>query len=246
MIPAPPEIEIIGSSQSTNSELAAVAASRRHGYTIMARIQTAGRGQRGNTWESEPYANITLSTLLRPHDLEARDQFALSEAVSLGITDTLARYGIDARIKWPNDIYAGDMKICGILIENSLTGKYIERSIAGIGLNVNQMAWTGSAPNPISMAMVTGRTFDVDNIAETLVSDILQRVAGCETRRHELHARYMTLLWRNSGLHPYMDSATGQRFEAAITDIAPTGHITLTLADGTSRTYAFKEVSAVL
>lgn len=130
-----PEIEIVGTSPSTNSALAAVAASRRHGYTIMARTQTAGRGQRGNTWEAEPGANITMSVLLRPQGLEARDQFALSEAVSLGITDTLARHGIDARIKWPNDIYVGDMKICGILIENSLAGSLVERSIAGIGLN---------------------------------------------------------------------------------------------------------------
>lgn len=241
-----PEIEIVGTSPSTNSALAAVAASRRHGYTIMARTQTAGRGQRGNTWEAEPGANITMSVLLRPQGLEARDQFALSEAVSLGITDTLARHGIDARIKWPNDIYVGDMKICGILIENSLAGSLVERSIAGIGLNVNQLKWTGTAPNPISMAMIAGHRFDVDTTASTLVSDILRRAGSCEAGRNALHSDYMARLWRSRGLHPYTDTATGQRFEAAITGIAPTGHMTLTLADGSSRTYAFKEVGAVL
>ena len=239
------DIEIIDISPSTNSALAAVAASRRHGYTLMAHTQTAGRGQRGNTWEAEPGANITMSVLLRPCALEARRQFALSEAVSLGITDALGIYGIDARIKWPNDIYVGDMKICGILIENSLTGNMVERSIAGIGLNVNQMQWTGTAPNPVSMAMIASRRFDVDEVAATVVDCILRR-AGEIADNPALHRSYMARLWRNRGVHPYTDTATGDRFNAAITDIAPTGHITLTLDDGSSRIYAFKEVSAML
>lgn len=238
----------LDTADSTNSRLAAMTEAP-HATVLCAREQTAGRGQRGNTWEAEPGRNLTLSMLLRPDSLEAHSQFAVSEAVALGVALTLDRYlGADTptAIKWPNDIYVGDRKICGILIENTLAGRRIERSIAGIGLNVNQKRFVSDAPNPVSMAQIAGHEFPLDQVMTTLCSEIAALfdrhiASGCLESLHEL---YIARLWRREGLHPYRDTATGERFLAAIDSIGPMGHLTLRDASGSLRTFAFKEVKS--
>ncbi|WP_301748249.1 biotin--[acetyl-CoA-carboxylase] ligase [uncultured Duncaniella sp.] len=147
------EIIKIESTDSTSSHLAGIAEGCAHGTAVMARVQTAGRGQRGNSWEAEPGMNITLSLLLRPEGLEPARQFIISQAVSLAIVEMLDNFiGADAvSIKWPNDIYVNDSKIAGILIENVISGSAISRSIVGVGLNVNQTEFLSDAPNPVSL-----------------------------------------------------------------------------------------------
>lgn len=124
---------------------------------IVAKDQTSGRGQRGNIWLTEPGKNLTFSIVLKYEQMclrmKALDQFAISEMTALSVIDLLARYGIDARIKLPNDIYVGDKKICGILIEHSLQGEHLSHSIVGIGLNVNQIVFDPSLPDPTSMLL---------------------------------------------------------------------------------------------
>jgi len=237
-------IQIVEETPSTNSALAAMAGSVAHGYAIMSRRQTAGRGQRGNTWESAPGMNVTLSLLLRPDGVDAAAQFTISEAVAIGVVDTIAPLlpGEEVRVKWPNDVYVGDRKICGILIENSLSGRRVERSIAGIGLNVNQDRFVSDAPNPVSLTQLTGERYDVEAVARRLCDNILARI---EQPADDLHGLYRTLLWRGEGYHAWTD-ASGRRFEARIADVAPTGHLTLETREGIRGTFAFKEVSAVL
>ena len=123
------------SIRSTNTYLAQNAEGAVHGTVVYADCQTAGRGQRGNSWESADFKNITMSMLLRPANVKPSCQFWLSEAVALAVVHTLDRY-IDngVSIKWPNDIYWNDRKICGILVEHSLSGGKIDHTIAGIGL----------------------------------------------------------------------------------------------------------------
>ncbi len=238
------QLRTVEETPSTNSALAAMGASAPHGYAILCRRQTAGRGQRGNSWESAPGQNVTLSLLLRPHEIDAAAQFTISEAVAIGVADTIAPLlpGHDVRLKWPNDVYADDRKICGILIENSLTGRTVDRSIAGIGLNVNQQEFLSDAPNPVSLRQLTGRTYDIEDMARRLCANILTLL---DTPADELHSRYRTLLWRGEGLHRWKD-AGGRCFEARIADVAPTGHLTLEEIDGTRSTFAFKEVSPVM
>ena len=121
--------------------------------------QTAGRGQRGNTWTSNAGENLMFSIVLKfasdnyGRAIEARDQFVLNEIAALSVVDFLHSYSIQAQIKWPNDIYAGSRKICGILIENSLRGKWLSSSIIGIGLNINQRNFNVNLPNPTSMVL---------------------------------------------------------------------------------------------
>lgn len=140
---------------STNTWLAQHADELLHLTMVTAERQTAGRGQRGNSWESEPGANLTFSLLIRPEGVPARSQFSISEATALAVTDLLAIYGVKATVKWPNDIYVGDRKICGILIEHAVMGTSIMHSIIGAGLNVNQTRFVSDAPNPVSLLQLT-------------------------------------------------------------------------------------------
>ncbi|MCM1020641.1 MAG: biotin--[acetyl-CoA-carboxylase] ligase [Muribaculum sp.] len=230
---------------STSNYLARNLAADTPQWTVVAaHCQTAGRGQRGNSWEAEQGKNLTFSLLLHPRGIEACEQFRISQAVSLGIVDTLRPLlpGREVKIKWPNDIYVGNSKICGILIENSLSGKTISHSIAGIGINVNQRRFLSNAPNPVSMIQLLGH----ETALEPLLNSVVEKIAQCLAEPEaELKERYFANLWSRECM-TYRDVATGSKFNAAITAIGPLGHITLTRADGNSTIYAFKEVAVVL
>lgn len=228
---------------STNSWLREHAAGCGSPLMVTAACQTAGRGQRGNTWESEPGRNLTFSVYYEPEGMHPRDQFRLSEAVALAIADVLGVYGIEACVKWPNDIYVGNMKICGILIENSLMGASVSHSIIGAGLNVNQREFVSDAPNPVSMSLLTGREYDLEEVRLAVAESFECRLGMLGRGEYDrLHADYMSCLWRREGRHPYTDRRTGEVIEAEIAAIGGDGMLTLCLASGELRTYAFKEV----
>jgi len=243
-----PEPLWLDSCGSTNTELAAMPDAP-HGFVVATREQTAWRWQRGNTWEAQPGANLTFSLLLRPGGIPAARQFEMSMLVSLGIADALdgllAESGCAERIaiKWPNDIYIGDRKLCGILIENSLAGSAIGRAIAGIGINVNQRRFLSDAPNPVSLVEFTGRELPLEETLEKVVGAIVGEIDryGSDGDGEALTGRYMARLWRRDGQWPFREQG-GAVFTASIEAVAPDG--TLTLSNG--RSYAFKEVAFVL
>lgn len=202
--------------------------------------QTAGRGQTGNTWESEAGRNVQFSLVCHPHFLVASQQFALSEAIALAVAET-----VGGEVKWPNDIYVGDCKISGTLIECDLSGSRIETCIIGTGINVNQTEFRSDAPNPVSLAQLTDREYDRDEILQAVVERFvalyeLLREGGAET----LHRMYRQQLYRREGWHLYEDS--DGRFEAELCDVEPTGHLLLRRRDGLVNRYAFKEVKFLL
>lgn len=241
----------LDSTGSTNSYLASLV-NAPHGTVVSTREQTAGRGQRGNSWEASAGLNVTMSILLRPEGLEARRQFLISQAVSMATVELLDSLlpSATVSVKWPNDIYVGDRKICGILIENDLNGRLIGRSIAGIGLNVNQPKFLSSAPNPVSLFQLTGHTFDVDRLTAELATRIVDRLDSALSSPDEatlLATHYFNRLWRASGWWPFRDNLRGLDMTARISDVAPDGLITLIDRDNlTPRTYAFKEISFLL
>lgn len=241
-----PHIIRLDNVDSTNTYLSGIASNSPHGTCVLADRQSTGRGQRGNTWESEPGKNLTFSVLLRPDGLHASQQFRISQAVSLAITDTLDGFlpeGIEAKVKWPNDIYVGNRKICGILIENTLCGAAIQHSIIGIGLNINQRDFLSDAPNPVSLYQLTRKDTCINDILEGILSRILQPFTDHDT----LHHRYMSSLWRGDGQYYPYSTPDGNIFQARITSVAPTGHITLSpRPPARPLTFAFKEVSAIL
>ncbi len=229
---------------STNTYLAEHAAQFSMPTMIVARNQTSGRGQRGNKWESEPGKNITFSAIWKPEKFPARNQFFISEATALAIVDVLASRSIEAQVKWPNDIYVDNRKICGILIEHSLIGSNIRHSIIGAGLNVNQTIFRSDAPNPVSMWQLSGQTYDIDDLLVDIADalDYALEALTSDGNSDKLHARFMRSLWRGNGAKcRYRDVATGESFHAVIAGIEPMGHLLLDDGDRIRR-YAFKEV----
>ena len=201
-------------------------------------FQTAGRGQGTNKWESEQGKNLLFSILLHPKDIPANKQFAISMQVSLAICEALGEQIGDLSIKWPNDIYWRNAKICGILIENRLQGSRIRDSIIGVGLNVNQRQFHSDAPNPVSLWQIC----EQDTDREQLLKDILK--AFDRHQGKELKAQYLSKLYRRKGFHPYADQ--NGAFMAEIVDVEEDGHLLLRDEEGKERRYAFKEVSFII
>ncbi len=207
-------------------------------FCVVADYQTAGRGCGSNTWESERGQNLLFSVLLHPLSVPASKQFHISMAVSVAISEALEQYIGDVSIKWPNDIYWRNGKICGILIEQTLKGTAIRECIVGVGLNVNQRAFHSSAPNPVSLWQISGQPTD----RMLLLNDILQRLQ--RLMAEDVRQRYLQRLYRRRGFHPYTDARGA--FMAEITGIEDDGHLLLRDDSGHERRYAFKEVQFVI
>jgi BirA family biotin operon repressor/biotin-[acetyl-CoA-carboxylase] ligase len=229
---------------STNDD----ARDRQYGHMdiIWAEHQTSGRGQRGHSWHSHSGENITFSIILTPTFLPATEQFLISEIAALALVDTLQEYGIECRIKWTNDIYAGDNKIVGILIEHALHGMNLSRTIIGIGLNVNQLSFPEELPNPTSMAVERGITFDRREILDTFSTKIAALYGLLESGHKEtIESRYRERMYQLDEQHTYA-YPDGVEFRATIRGVRPSGELCLEHEDGIVREYAFKEVEFVL
>lgn len=213
------------------------------GDVVWADFQTGGRGQKGNRWQSEADKNLLFSILLYPDFVEVKEHFVISQIVSLAIKNVLDKYTDGILIKWPNDIYRYDSKICGILIENDLTENKIAQSIAGIGLNVNQDVFDEEkAPSAISLKQATGQEFDRDIIINQILKELKCLYATAKTNKDLIINKYKDVLYHKSGYHKYQ-SANGVIFKARIADIEPMGTLVLETEDKEMKKFAFKEVT---
>lgn len=232
--------------QTTSTNDDARDAKYAHGDVIWAERQTAGRGQRGHSWTSPEGVNLTFSLVLEPRFLPVGDQFLLSEAVALALTDTFAGLGIDARIKWTNDIYVGDRKLVGILIEHNYAGGTLARTIAGIGINVNQTEFDPALPNPVSMAAATDRTFVREEVLDRFLACLDLRYAQLETGdRETLQHHYRQRMYRLGETHTYR-YPDGTLTRASIEGVKPSGELLLRHDDGKLGEYLFREIEFVL
>lgn len=202
--------------------------------------QTAGRGCGSNSWESERGQNLLFSLLIHPRQMPATRQFRISMMTANSISKVVSKYAGNVSIKWPNDIYVLDSKICGVLIQNTLQGSTVKDSIIGVGLNVNQLRFLSDAPNPVSLANLTGRTFDTESLLHELLETFHSEQADFEGVR----SRYLSQLYRRTGFHRYRDELG--EFMAELVTVEDDGHLMLRQADGSTRRYAFKEVQYVI
>ncbi|NQX97595.1 MAG: biotin--[acetyl-CoA-carboxylase] ligase [Flavobacteriales bacterium] len=183
---------------STNAYLKKLVASSGveiEGLLITTKNQIKGRGQKGNTWESEPGKNLTFSVYLKPN-LLIQNQFIISKVISLGIIDFLTNLGLKKlKIKWPNDIYCERSKISGILIENALKGNKIYSSVVGVGLNVNQFSFN-SKNNPTSIIKEIGNEQDLDELLNQLLFFIEKRYLALKTGKEKnINNDYLKFLY---------------------------------------------------
>lgn len=233
---------------------------------VVAEEQTAGRGQTGNHWESEPGQNLTFSLLCHPAFVLASEQFILSQCIALAVWQAVSEalnshktyrpyktyksykpyetydpYESHVTIKWPNDIYVDDRKICGTLIECDLQGKSISNCVIGTGLNVNQMLFLSDAPNPVSLKQLTGQEHDREALLQSIINHFQSYYEKVRSgQSDDIRREYMQHLYRREGFHPYAD-VRGE-FLAEIAGIEPTGHILLRFENGNTCRYEFKEV----
>jgi BirA family biotin operon repressor/biotin-[acetyl-CoA-carboxylase] ligase len=210
-----------------------------NGFVVIADHQTQGRGQRGNRWEAEAGKNLTFSMAFFPRFLEARFSFWLSAAVSLGIVSALKPLLPDCEVKWPNDIVCGGKKLCGILIENSVQGMNLDRSIVGVGLNVNQMVLP---PGATSLRLERQREFDRVEIFNQIRSGIQfwynrLQLEGWQKIRQAYYKNLFLLARPHDFFLP-----DGSRFRAVIKSISDSGALNLVTATG-EKQFDFKEVS---
>ncbi|MDR2147428.1 MAG: biotin--[acetyl-CoA-carboxylase] ligase [Tannerella sp.] len=214
------------------------------GSIVLADYQTSGRGQQGNSWVSEAGMNLTFSVLLKPESFPASRFFSILETVSLSVRNVLMQYVDNVTVKWSNDIYCHDRKISGILIENTIAAGLIVKSVAGIGINVNQTQFGDGAPNAVSLAMLLGKPIDCMEVMERFQHEFARQYDRLtDALFDEIHTDYRSVLYRKDGFHPYRDVAGV--FDARIADIEPGGILVLERADGTLSRYAFKEVGFV-
>ncbi len=169
-------------TDSTNSELRRHISDLDNLSVIAARSQSAGRGQGSHGWFSSPGDNLTFSILYNHSCLSASEAILVTCVTTLGIRDYLLDRGVRTRIKWPNDIWAGDRKICGILIENILEGSSIRQSIVGIGLNLNGTDWPAELPNPVSLKELTGKNYILEPELDVLTDTICRRFGQMATK----------------------------------------------------------------
>jgi BirA family biotin operon repressor/biotin-[acetyl-CoA-carboxylase] ligase len=198
------------------------------GMLVITQHQTLGRGQMGKVWESEKGMNLTFSLLLKPA-LQLNNQFLLSKVVSIGIINFLIDLGIkNVCIKWPNDIYVGDNKIAGVLIENTVKGNQIENCIVGIGLNVNQLNFDKEITNATSLKKLLDKKLDKEQLLKQLIFFIERSYLQLKTSKiKEINANYLSFLYRLNETHFY--SIGNEKVEAKIIGIAPSGKLQVEL-----------------
>ncbi|HEY5748204.1 MAG TPA: biotin--[acetyl-CoA-carboxylase] ligase [Chryseolinea sp.] len=210
------------------------------GTLVITPNQTAGRGQRGNGWEAEPGKNFTFSLILKPTTLAVKDQFYLNIFTSLALHDYLAAKKCAAvRVKWPNDIYVGSKKVCGILVESQISGNKFSHVVVGIGLNVNQQKF--GTDTATSLSVLTGIQFDLQTELEGLLTFIEARYLQLrEGKLSLLMADYLHVLY---GLHqPLAFDVGGVVAEGVIAGVDESGRLRV-LMEGEERVFGVKEVS---
>ena len=224
-------IQYLPSCQSTNDEAAALIAhlDPNEGLLVITDNQTAGRGQRGNQWEAKSGENLTFSLILKPSFLVATDQFWLNMAISLGIYDALQPLvGHSLRIKWPNDVYAGDQKLGGILIENTLQGYTIAWSVVGMGLNVNQTEFGYGTATSLQKESPLPNAYDLPGLLSRLCETLEQRYLQLRSgQRDTLKINYLQTLYRYQEEHGF--ESEGMYFRGIICGIDANGRLAISV-----------------
>lgn len=212
------------------------------GTVILADEQTQGRGQRGNVWTSNSGENMLFSLFLTTEILSVNDQFLLSQFVSVSLIEMLKNIGINAEVKWPNDIYVKNKKIAGILIENQLSGSILKSSIIGVGLNVNQKSFEN-----ISATSLFNELGEFISIQSVLFSFIYELNKNwniiLSNKKDQILETYLSKLYQKDKVCSYKDDKGV--FDAIIEGVTSNGNLILLSPEREKKYYDLKEVSFI-
>ena len=211
---------------------------------IITQKQTAGKGQQNNKWESQDYKNLTFSIILKPQNINAGNQFLISQIVSLSVLDYLNQYIKDVIIKWPNDIYVKNKKISGILIEHLIMGMDINFSVCGVGINVNQNIFMSDAPNPISLNQITNKEYNLKMEIEKFYEIFENNLKSVYISPTKTNTRYLNNLLGYQKERNFI--ANSVKFKGRIIGITEFGQLIIEKKDGNIQHFAFKEVEFII
>ena len=214
------------------------------GTVVWAGEQYAGRGLGENTWHSQAGLNLTFSLILEPLFLQPDNLFCLNKAVALAVLHTVCHElpgGIQASIKWPNDIYAGNLKLAGILIEHTILGTAIKHTVIGVGINLNQEEFPAGIPNPVSLLQLTGKHYDSRSMLEQSISNLASEYsrlssAECDKIVSDYDANLFGL-GRN-----LVFTASASSFNGSIQGVDDIGRLCVLTADGGLRKFNHGEI----
>ena len=231
---------------STNAYLQRLQAEGQNidGYVVWTDFQTQGKGMGKNIWESEKGQNLTFSLAFDMGFLKASAQFLLSQAVPMGILSILDQHVPNEKlwVKWPNDIHFNGRKLGGILINSTICGDKMGKSIIGLGLNVNQMKFSNLPTNPISLHEITGKEWDKDILVHDLVDAIAKEIVLLkDSNTHEaLRRRYLERLLRYHEWGNY--EVNGKPLRLFLDGIDSFGRLMLHDANNAQHLYEIKQI----
>ena len=210
-------------------------------FVVQANFQLKGKGQYTKVWESNKGENLLCSLVIEAPKIEIEKQFDISKVVAVSIQNVLSQYCKKVCIKWPNDIYIGNKKVAGILIENTIVGQKIDACIIGIGLNINQIRFSDELPNPISLKQVTSVDEDIELIRNNITSAILDNL----TSLYAVHEQYDKYLYRKGELGKFVDD-TNREFLGVILGVDEQGKLLLRTENNLIRSFSNNEVRFIL
>jgi BirA family biotin operon repressor/biotin-[acetyl-CoA-carboxylase] ligase len=213
------------------------------GTVVVAAHQFAGKGQRGNVWQSNKNQNLTFSILYYPVTKEVNKQFQLTQAISLGLHDYLIKKCKQVKIKWPNDLYISNKKIGGLLIENSIKGNNIAQTVIGVGLNINQVYFDLPNNKTTSLSIENAHIYNLENELKVLLSCIERRYLQwknglySQLKKHYLEELYLFQSWHN------YQTPEGNCFEGKIIGVNDQGQLLVEDLEANQRLYNNKEIA---
>jgi BirA family transcriptional regulator, biotin operon repressor / biotin---[acetyl-CoA-carboxylase] ligase len=234
-------LRIYQTIDSTNKEAARLLASGEnlHGSALLSFIQTDGRGQYGRNWYAEPGLHLAMSIILQPKDMNTHDLPLLSMKISLAIVRAIKQIEepIMPGIKWPNDIYVDDKKLAGILIENSLSSIKVQHSIIGIGMNVNEVYFPEYIPNPVSLHMLSGKNYLLEDIATRIQNEVMNIIDDPQDKWKHEYDQFIYGIGRQ-----YSFEKNGEVISAKIEGVSNDGKLLLKMEDGERLSYFAHEL----
>ncbi len=216
-------------------------------YCIYTFNQLSGKGQIGRYWFSDSHSNITCSYIHYPDSLAAQEQFYLSMAFALAVREFVisqlpASFKSQVKIKWPNDIYINDKKVAGLLIQTAIQGRSIEKSILGAGININQADFPSALPNPTSLLLESGTTYDLEELQKALSTHVMREMHQLSLYRNSLRKRYLEALYAKDILRTF--KINEKIVSGIIRDITTAGKLILEI-DKVLHNYALREIEYV-
>ncbi len=218
---------------------------RKNPFWVRTDDQFAGKGQGIRKWSSEPGLNLTGTLVIFPEQFAVTRQFDLSKVFAVAAAAFLELFLDEIRIKWPNDLYHGDRKIGGILIETAILGNYIDHAILGIGININQLKFPSHLPNPVSISSLTGQQYDLTEMETLFLELFLNQYRLIENEKYdEINRLYVNRLYKFEENASF--KADDNIFTARIIGVNEYGHLIIETAAGNTQTFAYQEIEYIL